>query len=391
MTHRRTRRALAGCLVAAVLAACGQEDPPAPALPAGGCPADGGQALTLVVGARMGSPRPTLPGEVEGLVETAARNSRKVQVVRVDGQPTVALAADVQITGKNETQREKQVKELVGRVRTFVEELTPKEAEADVLGALSEAARVTPEGGTLVLVDSGLATAGAVSFREEGMWGADPAEVAAFLAAKRLLPALTGRSVLLVGLGGTADPQPALNEDLRGRVGKLWQEVATKAGAVCANELAIASRREAFPTTVPVTVVKLPEEPKPVACGTTKLEDSGSVGFIPDTADLRDPAAADRTLQSLAGVVAGGVQRVLLVGNTAGGGPAAGHVELSTRRAEAVKSILVRLGVPADRIATRGDGNSGPYHEPDLAPDGVLIPAAAARNRSVVVELSCPQ
>jgi outer membrane protein OmpA-like peptidoglycan-associated protein len=347
--------------------------------------------LTLVVGARMGSPRPTLPAEVEGLVEVAARSERKVQVVRVDGQPTVALAADVRITGKNETQREKQVRELVGKVKSFVEQLAPKQAEADVLGALAEAARVTPEGGTVVLVDSGLATAGAVSFREEGMWGANPAEVAAFLAAQRLLPALTGRSVLLVGLGGTADPQPALNEDLRGRVGKLWQEVTAKSGATCVGELAVPSRREAFPTTVPVTVVNLPEEPKPVPCGTTKLEDSGSVGFVPDTADLRDPAAADRTLQSLAGVVAGGAQRVTLVGNTAGGGLAEGHVELSTRRAEAVKATLVRLGVPADRIATRGDGNSGPYHENDLGADGVLIPAAAARNRSVVVELSCPR
>ncbi|MFI9814017.1 OmpA family protein [Saccharothrix variisporea] len=390
MTHRRTRRVVTGCLVLAALAACSTASPPAPRLPAG-CPVDAGQALTLVVGARMGSPRPTLPGEVEGLVEVAARSERKVQVVRVDGQPTVALAADVRITGKNETQREKQVSELVGKVKAFVEQLEPKQAEADVLGALAEAARVTPEGGTVVLVDSGLATAGAVSFREEGMWGANPGEVAAFLAAQRLLPGLTGRSVLLVGLGGTADPQPALNEDLRGRVGKLWREVVTKAGATCSGELAIPSRRDAFPTTVPVTVVKLPEEPKPVPCGTTKLEDSGSVGFVPDTADLRDPAAADRTLQSLAGVVAGGAQRVTLVGNTAGGGPAAGHVELSTRRAEAVKSILVRLGVPADRIATRGDGNSGPYHENDLGPDGVLIPAAAARNRSVVVELSCPQ
>ncbi|GAA0216796.1 OmpA family protein [Saccharothrix mutabilis subsp. mutabilis] len=390
MTHRLTR-ALAGCLTLAALAACSATETPAPKLPDGGCPADGGQALTLVVGARMGSPRPTLPGEVEGLVRTAARDNRKVQVVRVDGQPTVALAADVQITGKNETQREKQVAELVGRVKTFVEQLEPKQAEADVLGALSEAARVTPEGGTLVLVDSGLATAGAVSFREAGMWGANPGEVADFLAAQRLLPALTGRSVLLVGLGGTADPQPALNEDLRGRVGRLWEAVVKKAGAACAGVLAVASRRDAFPTTVPVTVVALPEEPKPVPCGTTKLEDSGSVGFVPDTADLRDPAAADRTLQALAGVVAGGAQRVTLVGNTAGGGPAAGHVELSTRRAEAVKSILVRLGVPADRIATRGDGNSGPYHENDLGPDGVLIPAAAARNRSVVVELSCPR
>jgi OOP family OmpA-OmpF porin len=53
------------------------------------------------------------------------------------------------------------------------------------------------------------------------------------------------------------------------------------------------------------------------------------------------------------------------------------------------KSMLVDLGIAADRITTRGVGSDGPGHIPDVDAHGVLLPGPAARNRAVVVELSC--
>ncbi|TCO52916.1 OmpA family protein [Actinocrispum wychmicini] len=392
MTRYRLRRVFAGLLAAAALTACSdqQQTAPQPVQPfPGGCPVDSGKALTLVLGARMGSPRPDLT-EVRALIEGAARNNQKVQVIRVDGQPTVALAIDVKISGNNATQEDKRVGNAVKQVMDFAgQQLGPKQPEADVLGALAEAARVTPDGGTIVLVDSGIATAGSLSFQDNGMFRVEPADEAGYLSARHLLPKLDGRSVLLVGLGSTAEPQPALDENFRGRVVNLWQAVVSKAGAACVKAMDIASRRDPFKTSVPVTVVQLPSEPPIKPCGTTVLADSDSVGFVPETANLRDPAAADHTLQQLAAQVSGGTQRITLVGNTASVGPASGMRELSQRRAETIKGALVRLGVSADRITARGDGNTGKYHEQDLDANGVLMPLPAARNRSVVVELLC--
>ena len=142
---------------------------------------------------------------------------------------------------------------------------------------------------------------------------------------------------------------------------------------------------------MPVTVVPVPAVAPFAPCGTTVLRDGDSVGFLPDQAQFRDPAAARKTIQDLASLVIKGRQRVDLVGTTSSAGTSEqGRVELSRQRADAVKSVLIELGVPADRITTKGVGSKWPERVNDRAPDGSLIPTAAARNRSVVVRLSCP-
>jgi len=393
MTNHRYRRVFVCGLVAAVaLTACSAEqEPDAPIAAASGCPSDTAKPLTLVVGARMGSPVPALPPEVTTLIEAAVPQSQRLQVVRIDGQPTVALNADVKITSKNDDRRKREIAGHVEGITTFVAGMKPKQPEANVLGALAEAGRVTPEGGTIVLMDSGLATSGALSYRDDSMFDVLASDEVAYLKAQSQLPDLKGRSVVLVGLGGTAEPQAELDNALRGRVEELWKTVVSVSGAACVDSVGIASRRNALDTTVPVTQIALPKKEETIVdCGTTVLRDSGAVGFVPDQADLRDRGAAESTLQQLVDQVAKGRQKVLLIGNTATVGPEQGLRDLSKARAETVKAILVQKGVAADRITTRGDGASGPNHENDLGPGGVLLPGPAARNRSVVVNLSCP-
>ena len=390
MTHHRGML-FCGLVAAVALTACSeQQDSGTPnTAPPSGCPADTAKPLTLVVGARMGSPVPALPAEVTGLIEAAVTQSQKVQVVRVDGQPTVGLDADVKLVSKNDDRRKREIASHLQGITSFVAGMKPKQPEANVLGALSEAGRVTPEGGTIVLMDSGLSTAGPLSYRDESMFDVLPADEAAYLKAQQQLPELRGRSVVLVGLGGTAEPQPELDTALRGRVVELWKAVVSASGAACVDSVGIASRRTALDTTVPVTRIPLPKNDPPPPCGTTVLRDSGAVGFVPDQAELRDRAAAEGTLQQIVDQVAKGQQKVLLVGNTATVGPEQGLRDLSRARAETVKAILVAKGVPDGRVTTRGDGATGQYHETDLGPGGVLLPGPAARNRSVVVTLSC--
>ncbi|GLW91198.1 OmpA family protein [Actinokineospora globicatena] len=398
MTSLRTRgdggrllHIVVAATAATLLTACGSGDTPTPGggTPDGSCTGAADKPVSLVVGARMGSKQPTIPGEVKTLLDGAAENQQGLQVFRVDGEPSRAIKVSPVINGKNPSQRRQQVASAVKQVTSVVTDLGPKKPEADVLSALSQAGRLTDDGGTVVVMDSGLATAGAVSFLTTGMFDADPGEVAEFLASKQLLPALRGKTVLLVGLGETAEPQPALDGNLKLRVTALWEAIVAKAGATCSRVVEVAPGRDAAKADQPVSAVALP---KPVVfepCGTTVLADSGAVGFRPNTAQLRDEAAARTTLTELSTLLTGGSQRVTLVGNTATHGTPEASVTLSRQRAEAVKALLVQAGVAADRISTVGDGQTGKYHKPDLGPNGALDPVAAAQNRSVVVELSC--
>ncbi|MGW4393880.1 OmpA family protein [Amycolatopsis nivea] len=389
--------ALAFAAAAALLAACSATAGPTPgstaagtSLTTDGCSAAPDKPVSLVVGARAGSQRPAVAAGVQDLLSGAVQNQQSVQVFRVDGQPSRALKISPAIKGKNESQRKQEIANAVQQVAQAVAGLGPKSPEADDLAALSEAGKLTGDGGTVVLMDSGLSTTGTISFRNTGMFDTDPGEVANFLAAKHLLPELKNKAVLLAGLGLTADPQPALDGNLQKKVIALWQAVAAKAGAKCTAVLQLPDRRqETVKTDVPVSKVELPASPVFQPCGTTVLRDSGPVGFLPNTAQLRDEAGARNTLQTLVSQLAGGGQKVVLTGSTATFGSPADSVTLSKQRAETVKALLVKAGVAAERITTVGAGQTGRDHVPDVGPDGTLDPVAAAQNRSVVVALSC--
>jgi OmpA-OmpF porin, OOP family len=354
------------------------------------CPGQPGEAVTLAVGARANSAAPVLPPAIVDLVREAAKQSKAVSVVRVDGSPSVSFQGTFGTDAANDVARNNELELFLDDVQSRVAALRPKTPEADILGALGEAARITPEG-TIVLIDSGLQTTGQIRFQDPGTFGADPNEFVAYLRAQSLMPSLSGRSVVLVGLGNTADPQAALDPSLRTRVTALWQTVVSAAGASCVEIIDTAASRTSVTTDVPVTPVALPTVPPFQPCGETVLRDGDTVGFLPDQAEFRDPAAARATLQELASLVISGRQMVELIGTTAMAGPTEeGRIELSNRRAEAVKAVLVELGVAPDRITTRGVGATWPDRVPDIADDGSLIPTAAAQNRSVIVRLTCP-
>jgi outer membrane protein OmpA-like peptidoglycan-associated protein len=347
--------------------------------------------VTLAVGARANSPAPVLPPAIVDLMREAAKQSQTISLLRVDGSPTVAFQGVFRSDAANDVARNSELEQFISATQGRVTALLPKTPEADVLGALGEAARITPEGGTVVLVDSGLQTTGQIRFQDQGTFGADPLEFVDYLENRSLMPRLSGRAVVLIGLGNTAEPQAALDPSLRNQVTALWRSVVEAAGASCVQVIDTAASRQSVNNDVPVTPVSLPTVEPFQPCGDTVLHDGDTVGFIGDQANFRDPAAARRTLQELADLLIGGRQLVELIGTTAkAGNNEASRVRLSQRRAEAVKSVLVEFGVPEARITTRGVGTSWPDRVNDIAPDGSLIPWAAALNRSVIVRLSCP-
>jgi outer membrane protein OmpA-like peptidoglycan-associated protein len=113
----------------------------------------------------------------------------------------------------------------------------------------------------------------------------------------------------------------------------------------------------------------------------------GDVAFRPDSAVFVDPAAASQTVAPVAEQMVDGQLRASITGMTADVGDLTGQQLLSRQRAQAVADLLISLGVPADRMTVAGMGSQFPGYVEDHDADGHLLPAAAAANRKVVLEL----
>ncbi len=77
----------------------------------------------------------------------------------------------------------------------------------DLLTTMAEASRAASPPATLILISSGLSTAGGLDLRQVG-WDASPQSVAAQLKARGLLPSLAGYHVVFSGLADVAGGNP---------------------------------------------------------------------------------------------------------------------------------------------------------------------------------------
>jgi outer membrane protein OmpA-like peptidoglycan-associated protein len=399
-----TRRIAMLLLAAAVCAGCQSDSPAAVTAPTGtgggGAPAGSTAGadcqprpgpVSLVVGVRADSAAPALPDSLRAELGQAAAAKRNISVVSVEGTPRVVFDEPFRSTGGNrgaqDRERANYLTRLSAAFAVRVKAVTP---EADLLAALDKGTRTAP-GGTLVVADSGLQTTGALRYQDGGgaLLGAQPDEVATQLKRNGQLPDLTGRRVVLLGIGDTVAPQPRLSPGQRAAVRATWRTIAQSAVAACVAVLDDLQDGAAAGPLPPVSTVPIPAPPTVRPCGRTVLDERGDVRFVKNSASFIDAAAARATIATVADVMRAGRQTATLTGSTATSGTRAGRLALSKQRADAVKAVLVDLGIDSSRITTRGVGAEGPDHIPDLDSHQVLLPGPAARNRAVAVELFC--
>ena len=263
--------------------------------------------------------------------------------------------------------------------------------ESDLLAALGRAAQQlerAPGRPTVLVVDSGLSTAGALDFRNPGLLNADPADLAASLARAGDLPDLSGLHVVFQGLGATAPPQPSLGAVAREKLIDTWTAIAREAGALEVSIERGSSGRAPDEDLPPVSVVG-EGTTGGISCRENSLVlDGGDVSFLADSARFRDPAAASALLEPIAQRIREANATAVLTGTTADVGDVDGQEQLSLQRAQAVADLLARLGVPESGMTVEGLGSDFPGYVRDHDDKGNLLPAAAAMNRKVVISLS---
>ena len=353
--------------------------------------------MAIAVGVRANQPSGDLPSAVRSAAQSVVAGASdrgakpRFSVVTVDGRPSVAGSATYQTDAGNAIAAQDDQNAFLQSLGQELGNVRAQNPEVDDLAALDVAGRAvagnTP--GTVVLVDSGLQTMPPLDFRQPGQLGAPVADTVEFLRSSRALPTLQGATVVLSGLGDTAAPQAALSPAQRTSLVSLWTEIAKAAGASCVAVVDEPRSGEAPTDVPPVSVVDVPPPPTLTPGRPTALPDDGSVGFRPSTADFRDPNAARGVLTPFVQFLQSGpTRRIALTGTTARAGTLDSQISLSRERAEAVKTLMVGSGAPAERITTNGVGSQFPGYVNDVGPDGAQLPGPATTNRKVIVEPS---
>lgn len=380
--HRGLVVAIA-CGMTGTLAGCGGTSDAAVADSPGG-------ALTIVVGAHSNAPRPSLDGAAGSARDLALQQGARLAMVVADGAPfqqdlsplLAAGAADVPEQQRPLSPRA--IDDAVAGARA-------RSPESDLLAALTLAGKSL--GGqrglrTLVVLDSGLSTAGVVNFTEPGMLDADPQDVATFLANSRLLPNLTGVSVVFEGIGETAAPQQPLGRARRTRLESIWTAVVKKAGAETVQIERPPSANPPAADLPPVT---------PVTVGTgyvcspgQMVLTGGGLGFQPGSGKFQDPAAALEALRPIIEQVRDAGIPTDMFGTDAAVGDPPERRKRSEERAQTVANLFIALGMPMSELRVEGQGSNFDGYVNDRDSLDRVLPAAAAQNRKVILKFARP-
>jgi OmpA-OmpF porin, OOP family len=355
----------------------------------GTCMTNADAPLALVIGERSNVPDPSLPTNVTNqLLQAAANGGRQISVIEIDGRPRISSWTPFTSNAGNPAARSQDLTTYLSDNYAPIEagEFHAQVAQANVLAALDMAAEAAGPNGNIIVVDSGLQTVAPLNYQNSNLLMSPASDVVTFLRQQNLLPDLGGRHVLLDGFGYTALPQPTLDEPERNNLVSQWEAIVT-AGGGCVTVDSLPTTAPEISGMPPVGIVTPPQPPVFHGCGTTVLEDAGSVGFVVGTSIFRNPSEAEATLAQLAAKLKQSTEPITLIGSTSTEGGNAVNNPLSVKRAEAVKQVLVSDGISGSRIRTVGDGSHYPGRVPDSGPGGILLPGPAEQDREVIVQL----
>lgn len=257
----------------------------------------------------------------------------------------------------------------------------------DLLSLLARAVKVSATPGTLIVVTSGLSTAGGFNLRQVG-WYANPAAVAAQLKREGLLPALAGWHVIFSGLGDTAGDQPALPLPQQTELVDYILAICHAAGAAsCGIDDVTRPDPPSLSTypdpVVPVPVVTSVQGPHHWT-GENVPADMffrlNSSQLLPGVDSILGPLAARAVAYDLQVSIQG-------FASPETGSPAYNKA-LSLARALAVRARLIALGVSPDQIVqVEGEGTAGKTAAACYR-GGHLDEAVCGKLRRVVILLS---
>ena len=368
------------------------------------------QALSIVIGARANNMGINLNNiVVQDTVSNAVKSNGYISVVCVDGEPDLIAANLYEIPDmyKNANTTKLEADALMKANNLLVElaSIKANDPESDVLESLRLAVRsladISGMEKTILVMDSGLSTTGVMDFNRNLIL-ADPGDLAETLYQKAAIPNFEGVTVIWLQMGDVAAPQEELTSAQRESLTAIWRAIIEKTGGTVIFSEAPANPAgdASYPD---VTPVELPNE-MPISYDAAVVEEAAAkateselfnepqflseeqVKFIGDSDQYINEASAIEVIAPIADyMVAHPDFELLLIGTTAGDETRDYSIRLSKARADTVKSTLISLGVPKERILTLGLGSSDPWHIYGVG-TGMNDPMAASNRKVVLID-----
>ena len=362
---------------------------------------EGPQALSILLVHTSGREEPDLTNElVTKKVYDTIRSGGNVSVINVDGEPSRALSRSFALDERYKGASQRRLNADASAAATaFLKEcsaVVADDPEVDLLGGFELASHeltsaVNCEKKTILIMDTGLSTAGDMDFRNQLIY-AEPEELADLLEERSCIPDLEGISVewLMTGAAG----EQAISNAQAEQIKAIWEAVILRAGGdFSCHEIGTGVKTAASAVLPSVSVVKLPQA-APIRFDAKTMEEDETafqepcilteeqVRFVPDSAAYLHPEEAEKTLAPIADYLREHPEvTLLLAGTIAGDSCGEKGLRLSEDRALAVRDTLLKLGADDAQLIVRGLGCSDPWHIYGVGTSG----SAAAQNRKVVL------
>ena len=313
-------------------------------------------------------------------------------VVVDDGDAAAVVGFEIgenAVASLSEARLEQQISEVIDSTNNALASSKANDPEVDTFEAINQAARgLTGEAGDkcLYILDSGLSTEGELNVLSENLHRLiDVQPIVDKLQKDHALPDLTGVQVVWIGLGDAADKQEDLTSRNKNTLKELWEAVLTTSGAeVTFKNLPLTeegSTDRELPEVTPIPIVHDSNDFDPLQVNQVKPLFNGDEATFVD----RDDAVSE-----LSPIVDYLLEHpdytVILAGTTATAGTNEQCKELSLRRAEAVRQLMIDMGTSETQIKhVIGLGYDHEFHVEDLNADGSLNEKNAPENRAVLV------
>ncbi|MDR1851747.1 MAG: OmpA family protein [Propionibacteriaceae bacterium] len=339
--------------------------------------------LAIVAATTANSPVPVLSPTAAGLVEALMANETMPTVFAATAEPYEIPVSLQLISGTNSASKnEVRIQNNLDRINDALQRPPNKPGMSLFEGLALAAEKLASEGSRnpwIVLIGSGLDDYGDLA-TTTGQLSADLDALAERVAGANPGLKLSGVTVLVQSLGYAAPPQAIATDAQRQLVTDMWVTTLGRLGATVIIDYSPATWCSVS-TDQPVETTEFPSVDVGCQAETITYEFPSALLFDGDSAELRE-GAEELLAEPIRILLQNPSTRAEAVGHTASTATytAEAHIRLSTERAEALGSVLRDSGVDADRITTRGVGDSEPKNE-DLNPDGTQNEFAAGERR----------
>jgi OOP family OmpA-OmpF porin len=173
--------------------------------------------LAVAISRRANNPG-DIPAQVSQIVQKfitdipAMVTGPTLSLINIDGRSDVYRTGQFYSDSRNKYGLPSDQRQFLAGFHNAVTSMRATEPEVDILTALEEAGAAAgrPGPGTVVLVDSGLSTLGALDFSQPNVLDAPVDELITFLRNGRQVPDLRGLTIIFIGIGEVARPQQKL-------------------------------------------------------------------------------------------------------------------------------------------------------------------------------------